>query len=74
MPQISILGFTPTSSTHAMFETLPLTLVNSALILGIILVLIIWPAVKEKTKELKEETQRMRDAAVGDTSAHKTDA
>jgi hypothetical protein len=57
-----------------MFETLPLTLINSALILGIILVLIIWPAVKEKTRELKEETQRLRDAAVGDTSSRKTDA
>jgi hypothetical protein len=57
-----------------MFETVPLTLINSALILGIILVLIIWPAVKEKTRELKEETQRMRDAAVGDASSHKTDA
>ncbi|MDR7152888.1 hypothetical protein J2W49_004866 [Hydrogenophaga palleronii] len=57
-----------------MFETLPLTLINSALILGIILALIIWPAVKEKTRELKEETQRLRDAAVGDTSSHKTDA
>lgn len=57
-----------------MFETLPLTLINSALILGIVLALIIWPAVKEKTRELKEETQRLRDAEVGDTSAHKTDA
>jgi hypothetical protein len=57
-----------------MFETLPLTLINSALILGIILALIIWPAVKEKTRELKEETQRMRDSAVGDASSHKTDA
>lgn len=57
-----------------MFETTPLILVNSALILGIILALIIWPAVKEKTRELKEETQRMRDAAVLDASSHKTDA
>jgi hypothetical protein len=57
-----------------MFETTPLTLVNSALILGIVLALIVWPAVKEKTKELKEETQRMRDAATGDVGSRKSDA
>ena len=45
-----------------MFETIPLTLINSALILGIVMVLIAWPAVKEKTRELKAETQRMREA------------
>lgn len=59
------------SSFRAMFETLPLALVNGTLILGIVLAMILWPAVKEKTKELKDETKRLRDASASDASCHK---